>query len=150
MEGEELYTELARTFIDETARIEHLLTPRVRNSTRGETAVLEALRRAEASLAPKDLALDGHISSARVANVLRSLEEKGLIERRPSETDRRGVEVSLTPAGIERADANRAEMRNVLVRYLDALGEHDARELVRIIGKSRRIVEAHVAEGGVA
>lgn len=150
MEGEELYTELARTFADEMVLIEHLLTPRVRNSTRGETAVLERLRRADGPLAPKDLALGGHVSSARVANVLRSLEEKGLVERRPSEADRRGVEVSLTPKGVERADANRAEMRNMLVRYLRELGEQDARELVRIIERSRRIVEAHVAEGGAA
>ena len=148
MEGEELYTELARTFADEMVLIEHLLTPRVRNSTRGETAVLERLRRADGPLAPKDLALGGHVSSARVANVLRSLE--GLGERRPSEADRRGVEVSLTPKGVERADANRAEMRNMLVRYLRELGEQDARELVRIIERSRRIVEAHVAEGGAA
>ena len=45
------------------------------------------------------------ISGASVTSLVRTLEAKGLVSRRPAEADGRGVEIALTPAG--RADQGR-------------------------------------------
>jgi DNA-binding MarR family transcriptional regulator len=45
------------------------------------------------------------VTSGAITQRLDKLEARGLVSRRPSETDGRGVLVSLTPAGLELIDA---------------------------------------------
>lgn len=141
------YEELAHELLAGLTAIGRIATPVVLNSTRGETALLMTLFRAGTPLSPGELADESHVSSARVANILRALEEKGLVSRAHSSSDRRRVEVVLTDAGRADAEARRARRHDAVAAYLRELGEEDARELVRIIGRSAPIFE-RVAKGG--
>lgn len=149
METDGTYEELAREFLADLTRIGQRITPMVLNSTRGETALLMTLFRTGSPLSPGELADASHVSSARVANILRSLEDKGLVTRSHSESDRRRVEVTLTEAGRADAEARRSRRQASVAEYFRALGEDDARELVRIIGRSEGIL-GEMAERGCA
>lgn len=148
MEDAPSYEELAQELIGELTALGRTLTPMVINSTRGETAVLMTLFRAEGPLTPGALGDAAHVSSARVANILRSLEEKGLVTRRHSSGDRRQVEVHLTDDGRAAASATRERRSRTVASYLRALGQEDATELVRIVRRSRDILDERAARGG--
>lgn len=146
METEESFETLAHELLGGLTAIGNIASPVVLNSTRGETALLMTLFRAGTPLSPTELADESHVSSARVANILRSLEEKGLVSRTHSESDRRRVEVALTDAGRADAEMRRARRQDAVAAYLHELGEKDARELVRIVRRSAPIFE-RLAEG---
>jgi DNA-binding MarR family transcriptional regulator len=69
--------------------------------------VLATLRRsnAEHSLTPAGLMRSAMVTSGAITQRLDRLEARGLVSRRPSETDGRGVLVTLTPAGLKLVDA---------------------------------------------
>lgn len=68
--------------------------------------VLATLRRsnAEHSLTPAGLMRSSMVTSGAITQRLDRLEARGLVKRSPSETDGRGVLVTLTPAGLELID----------------------------------------------
>jgi len=68
--------------------------------------VLATLRRsnAEHSLTPAGLMHSSMVTSGAISQRLDRLESRGLDTRAPSETDRRGVLVTLTPEGLELID----------------------------------------------
>lgn len=141
METEGGFEGLAHELIVGLTALGRIATPMVLNATRGETALLMTLFRAGEPLSPGELADESHVSSARVANILKALEEKGLVSRSHSATDRRRVEVALTEAGHADAAARQARRHDAVAAYLRALGEDDARELVRIVGRSVPVFE---------
>lgn len=147
MEGSTDFTGLARELEAEFAQIGHLVTAETRNATRGEMAALFNLGQAEGPLTPSELAAATHVTSARMANILGALEEKGLVTRSHSTEDRRRVEVVATPAGKEHIESCLAKRDEVFGSFLAELGEKDARELLRIIRRSRQIMEARREEG---
>ena len=75
------------------------------------------------------------ISTARVAKLLQTLEEKGAVQRACDPADRRRVQVCLTPCGQEMVHTAHGHMVRQLTRLFDALGEQDAREYVRLCGR---------------
>ncbi|MEV6267103.1 MarR family transcriptional regulator [Kribbella sp. NPDC051936] len=68
--------------------------------------VLATLRRsnAEHSLTPAGLMHSSMVTSGAISQRLDRLESRGLVTRAPSETDRRGVLVTLTPEGLALID----------------------------------------------
>ncbi|MBM6775634.1 MarR family winged helix-turn-helix transcriptional regulator, partial [Olsenella profusa] len=150
MEEALTYEELAQELLGELTRLGTTLTPVMVNATRGETAVLMTLYRADGSLTPGQLGAHAHVSSARVANILRSLEEKGLVTRAHAAGDRRQVQVTLTEAGRSAAQSKRAERTRAVAGYLAELGEKDAAELVRIVRRSADVMHDRVARAAAA
>lgn len=75
------------------------------NLTRPEFDLLGALRRRDRDLTPSELTRETFASGAAVTKRLRHLIERGLIERRTDERDRRVVHVRLTEAGTKVVDA---------------------------------------------
>lgn len=71
-----------------------------------EFDVLAALRRSGApyELTPGRLAAETFVTSGTMTNRLDRLGTRGLVERRPSPKDRRGVVVALVPAGRDLVD----------------------------------------------
>jgi DNA-binding MarR family transcriptional regulator len=69
--------------------------------------VLATLRRsnAEHSLTPAGLMRSSMVTSGAITQRLDRLEARGLVTRKPSETDGRGVQVTLTQAGLDLIDA---------------------------------------------
>ena len=102
----------------------------------GEDGVLFCLYRAERSMLPGEIMARMGLTTGRIANILKRLEEKGLVMRLQDAQDRRKVHVSLTDAGSRSA-------RSFLTRYvtrhqalIDYLGERDAGEMVRLLSRT--------------
>lgn len=72
------------------------------------------------------------VSSARIAALLKHLEQKGWISRSADEHDERRVNVLLTDAGRELINSRRRDAIERVSAALRELGEEDAREYVRL------------------
>ena len=77
----------------------------------------------ESAMRVKELGRCSNISPTALSRCLRQLEKEGLIRRTADPSDRRSLRVELTSSGMDRAAARMA-----------AMGEKDARELVRLTG----------------
>lgn len=110
-----------------------------RDYAQGKALVLLELYDSDSAYSPSDLAEALDLSSGRIANILKSLEESGYVVREKDHDDARRVHVALTEKGEARAieiyDAQVVSCGNVLC----ALGEEDARELVRIMRRISKL-----------
>ncbi|MEM7381715.1 MAG: MarR family transcriptional regulator [Bacteroidota bacterium] len=64
------------------------------------------------------------MEATSLSRILKSMEEKGLIERRPNPEDGRGVLIHLTPFGLEK----RGDSKDVVFRFNDVVREHVSNE----------------------
>ena len=134
------YTRLAREYLEYLADINRTAAMarqlrRAGDVMCGELFVMLLMRRCGGSVCPGHISREAQISTARVAALLNNLEKKGFISRSPSENDRRMSVVSLTEAGRAYADEKSCEMIDRHAEVLRSLGERDARELVRLLGR---------------
>lgn len=109
-----------------------------------EFDVLSALRRAGApyELSPGQLVLETLVTSGTMTNRVDRLTRRGFVERNPSPTDRRGVLVRLTPAGLAVVDGALADL---LARERDLLAELPDDEQSALAAQLRRLL--HPFEG---
>lgn len=119
----------------------------ISESTRGLPAVMAELLVAGEPLSSGELARRTGVTDARIANILKVLESKGYVERRPSSKDRRRVEVVPTSLGREVSDRRRLEGKRFVAEFLSDLGEQDAQDLVRVLGKVVEVVAWRRAQG---
>jgi len=111
-----------------------------------EATALETLLKLEQTsdprgVSPSRISGDMGVQGPVLSPVLTSLEERGYIQRRTDENDRRCSCVSLTDQGREvgqRFAHHKEETNHALAQYL---GEHDSRELTRLLGKLAIFVE---------
>jgi len=101
----------------------------------GEIFILEHLDRKNDVMMPGELSAIMGGSSARTAIALRNLEQKGYIERETDRTDRRKILVTITGEGRKLAREEREEVLMKMKQIIDELGEDDAREYIRIVGR---------------
>lgn len=99
---------------------------------KGELFVLKHLHHQGRPATPSELSFALQSSMARISTILRSLEEKGHIERRMDLHDRRTVLVNLTAEGQERITGELSRMRNELATVFTAMGELDTKEFIRL------------------
>ena len=102
--------------------------------TRGEFEVLAVLtRNPEAVITPKILQTKILITSGGLSNRIRKLEEKGLLERYPDTTDRRGVILKATEKGKALTlDAVNSHVE-VERQIASSLSPEDQQELARLL-----------------
>lgn len=130
------YYELAKQLIDMRSKRPQVKMERTISQTgRGEVLVLNYLATNGNKAYPKDISKAVMLTTARIAAVLKSLEKHLLITRTPDPLDNRQIIVELTEAGIVFIEKRRKELLDVTVKMLEALGENDAREYVRIQNK---------------
>ena len=103
---------------------------------RGECRMLLYLEMSgEDNLQPGKLAKMLSVSTARVASILRSLENKGLISRRTSPEDKRKVFVNITEKGSEYIK----DKRSFIIEYFDGIfgriSDDERVEFIRLIKK---------------
>lgn len=84
---------------------------------------------------PKDISVAMDISTARVTVALNELEDEGLITRKIDTNDRRRIIVTTTDKGKEVALNEKDTVTERIVTFLSELGEHDAKEYVRLMGR---------------
>ena len=100
-----------------------------------EFDVLTALRRAGTpyELSPGRLLTQTLVTSGTMTNRIDRLAAKGLVERRPDPTDRRGVRVRLTAKGQNRVDAALAGLLDHERALLAGLDETDRDQLATLL-----------------
>lgn len=89
----------------------------------------------EDGLAQKDLADDMFLTPPTVSRMLKTMEQAGVVERRPDDEDQRVVRVFLTEEGRRLA----GELQTVTSRYVaetfGSLPDDDLRELTRLLDR---------------
>jgi len=105
--------------------------------SRGEGDVLFTLRRAGPPfrLKPSDLARSQLLTPGGMTARLDRLERAGLVRRRPSEEDRRSIEVELTPKARRMVDRLLPAHLENEERLLAPLRKADRAELERLLSK---------------
>ena len=130
------YKELAEKLLENLILADKLkLLSKLSKVTHGEMFVLRMIDIHNDGITPGDISKAAGTSPARIAAELNSLENKGLITREINTNNRRKILVRLTPSGKENAIKCRGEATNIAITLLEKLGEKDAQEFVRIIGK---------------
>jgi DNA-binding MarR family transcriptional regulator len=130
------YTELAGQFILNTYLFRKGYHPKnIDETMRGEACIIYVIAQKGGGVLPGEISNEMGISSARTAVALNNLEKKGLITRQMDRSDRRKILVDLTLAGQILVEHHNRTMLESAVRIIEALGERDAKELVRILGK---------------
>lgn len=82
-----------------------------------------------------DLAADTLLDLSTVSRQIRSLVDRGLVERRPDPEDRRGTLLSATDAGALAFQHYRDQRNERLARVLEAWPAEDRHDLVRLFGR---------------
>ena len=130
------YTELADRLFRSTLTLFKLKSQKHFNEVfHGETPALLCIANHEGDVLPSVIRQEMAVSSARVAATLNSLESKGLITRQIDTSDRRKILVRLTEDGKDIVEQRQQFIINEMAETLALLGEHDAKEHVRIINK---------------
>ena len=129
------YNGLAKEFMQDMRSAGEGYRKFLKESFRGESSVLSYIRKKQGEVVPSNISDALGISSARVTAILNSFESKGLITREIDSGDRRRIIIRLTPEGIEYAEEQRRKKTEMIKDILMLLGEHDAKEYVRITGK---------------
>ena len=130
------YTELALELLNNMQLLHKAKQKRHMSEVmQGETFVLNFLALREDDVLPGEISSEMEVSSARVAATLNSLEKKGLITRQIDRNNRRKILVSITQEGKELAEERYRVLLEKAVATLKYLGEYDAKEYVRIMGR---------------
>ena len=66
------------------------------------------------------------MEATSLSRILKSMEEKGLIERKPNPKDGRGVLIYLTDFGLEK----RGDSKNVVLRFNEVIKQHLSEEKI--------------------
>lgn len=133
--------QLATELFHEFGIMHHRFAHKVNQAMSGEMAVLRALELAQGPLTPSQIADKAWVSNARVANILKVLEEKGQITRAHSSEDRRRVLVKITPEGHDALKRKHEQFHEGTIAFLEKLGEEDARDLARILHRFNEIID---------
>ena len=141
------YPALARQLLDSMQAL-HKFRPQkhINEAMQGEAFVLRFIMTNDAhegGVLPGEISGEMGVSSARVAAALNSLEGKGLITRQIDLSDRRKILVKITGEGKALAQQQQQNVVAGAAKMLTLLGEHDAREYVRITGRLAEIASAN-------
>ena len=133
-------TEKAQEFLRQLSLYRaNSLFEKMDESKRGIGFALLLLDSSEEQVFAGDLADAMGVSTARVAALLKTMENGGFITRSSSSKDARRTIVELTPEGQAKADAIKALLLHKTEMLFETVGEDDLREFLRI---SKRIKEA--------
>lgn len=84
------------------------------------------------------------VSNGNLTGVVDRLERDGLVERRPSQTDRRVLHLALTPSGRQRFQEVAQAHERWLIDAFRELPPADMAELSRLLGKTRHLVRRNI------
>lgn len=75
------------------------------------------------------------LTPSAVSQTVKALEQKGLVQRTASESDRRNVHVRLTSQGESLFQVAEQRMAETFNRLTEALGQEETRQLIALLGK---------------
>ena len=132
MDNQKLAEQICRMNIENLRQISRLSQAAL---AQGEDAVLMSLYFWDRPVFAGEFIEKLGLTTGRIANILKKLEEKRYINRTADREDRRRVYVSLTESGRQHAERRYEAMFRVHRELLDRLGPEDAMELMRILGR---------------
>lgn len=119
----------------------------INEATQGGGFILNYIACQGEEVLPGEICQEMNVSAARVAKVLNNLESKGYITRQIDTSDRRQILVKITEEGRKNAGHNCEIAINVISKRLALLGEHDAKEYVRITKRMAELYSQLEGEG---
>jgi DNA-binding MarR family transcriptional regulator len=127
------YDELAAELLQGMKSL-HRVKPQkdIQEALQGEAFILDYIASHEGDVLPSEIGNKMEVSSARIATALNSLEKKGLVTRQIDTQDRRMILIAITQEGRKIAKKHQEAVLRVATKMLRLLGEHDAKEYVRI------------------
>lgn len=136
MNSEILAQQLLSTFDSIDTEI---LLDRLRLSLKGENLLLMILSDLGGSGTPGKIIERLDFTGARLSAIIKSMESKGLVERKKHSADKRSTIVALTDEGREHYIRLRAEIVSNALTIIEQLGEQDVCEFLRIIKRLAEI-----------
>jgi len=134
-EGDEMdFMELSREYLHKMQMLGKAQI-QISDAVRGEAFILRYIAMRNGEAVPGDISKEMSISSARVATVLNSLENKGMVMRNIDQADHRRTILKLTSKGEEYVREKMQKILKSTAELFEQLGEHDAKEFVRIVGR---------------
>jgi DNA-binding MarR family transcriptional regulator len=103
--------------------------------SQGELGMMFLLDRIGKETTAGSLSTALEVSTGRVASALKNLEKKNLIQRYVDPADRRRVLVKMTDRGKAFCEQKKEEGISKMEELLLRLGQEDAQELVRLMGR---------------
>lgn len=125
-----LYSCIPRSFYD-----------RLGATQRGFGFILSYLEQADGEVVAGDLARKLNVSTARIAALLKRMEQSGYIRRSTSAEDRRRTVVEITPSGIAYVDDMREQTLIRVEKLLDLFSKEDLDNYIRISNQIREAME---------
>ena len=126
--------------------LDSLLGQRRANVSRGEMGVLGLLSQC-GTTSPTNLAESLNVTTARIANTLRTLERKGFVRRKTNPDDRRGVIVTITPEGRRFAEG---QYRAAVADTRDLLAALTEDERSQLAALTEKLVVSAAEKRGIA
>lgn len=117
------------------------LTDALNNFSRGEVGVLSYLVFDKSEASAGELSEKLNVSTARIASILNSLENKEYITRKIDDFDKRKTLVVITEKGKNLAISTKKEITNMLFKIIDEVGYDDIKEYIRILKKIRNVID---------
>lgn len=112
-------------------------------------AVAVVTQRRPEGVTMKELADMSHTTMSAASKKIRILEEKGLIERRTSKTDRRNSYITLSEKGKAICEKERRRKNDWLLKVISRMGEEDMEQLITLSNRMFDIMEMLEAEDSV-
>ena len=104
-------------------------------------AVAVVTQRRPEGVTMKELADMSHTTMSAASKKIRILEEKGLIERRTSKTDRRNSYITLSEKGKAICEKERKRKNDWLLKVISRMGEDDMEQLITLSNRMFDIME---------
>lgn len=114
---------------------------KIDESQRGIDFALIRLAETDNEVIAGDLARELNVSTARIATLLKKMEDKSLIIRRRSDSDARQTVVEITPEGLDHVDKMREQLLARTELLIEKVGKKDLDEFIRISQKIREVLE---------
>lgn len=91
---------------------------------------------------PSELAKKLRVTAGSIAQLLKSLEQQGLIQRTNDKTDRRVTLVTLTPKGNAKFNQARSQIVETFEKVVTVLGEEDSKTFIALLMRATEIMES--------
>lgn len=146
MDYEELAGRICRLNYLRGTKIQALERPISVSGENGVLLCVAKMAEGGGKVLPGDLVRELGISFGRITNILKVLERKGYVQKKPDSVDRRRVYIFLTDEGERYIGEKYQEALHYFARLLEQLGEEDAAEYYRISLRIHKICERQMRE----
>lgn len=143
MDRDYLAAEILKTF--ENLNSENILN-KLNVSFKGESAILMLLNEYGGKSTPGKLCERIDFTAARLSAIIKSLENKGFVERIKNDEDKRSSIVALTNSGYEHFLCLQKEIISNALTIIEQLGEEDVCEFLRIMKRLVKIANTSAQE----